>query len=107
VSVSVKQDGTGYIQTIVQDTGKGIRLEEQERIFDRFYQGGEDGGGRPGTGLGLSVTRELVCLQGGDIWVRSQVGVGSSFIFTLPEAEQQPDSGTPQPRRANAAGAGA
>ncbi len=87
ITVSVKPDGNGHVQTIVHDTGRGIAPDELGRVFDRFYQVGSDKGSQPGTGLGLPITKELVNLQGGDIWVRSQVGVGSTFIFTLPEGE--------------------
>ena len=87
INVSVKRDSTGHVQTIVRDTGKGIPPEAVDRIFDRFYQVELDSGNHPGTGLGLPITKELVHLQGGDIWVRSQVGVGSTFIFTLPETQ--------------------
>jgi two-component system, sensor histidine kinase and response regulator len=94
IAVSVKQDGTRYVQIIVQDTGRGMTPEEQERIFDRFYQAGAEGTGQSGTGLGLPITKALVNLQGGDIWVRSQVGIGSTFIFTLPQAELPADVST-------------
>jgi len=88
VEVSVKRDDTGYVQTIVKDNGNGIPPEEQEVIFDRFHQVRSTAGSHPGSGLGLPVTKELVNLQGGDIWVRSQMGLGSTFIFTLPESRQ-------------------
>ena len=85
ISVTVKSDGSGYVQTAVRDTGKGIAAEDLDQIFDRFYQvRGE--GSRGGTGLGLPITKELVELQDGQIWVESEVGVGSIFTFTLPEA---------------------
>jgi len=71
----------------VMDTGIGIPLEEQGKIFDKFYQveRGETRG-FPGSGLGLHITRELVRAMGGEIWVESEPGKGSTFTFTLPLA---------------------
>ena len=85
ISVTVKSDGSGYVQTAVRDTGKGIAAEDLDQVFDRFYQVKDEGGGLSGgTGLGLPITKELVELQDGQIWVESEVGVGSIFTFTLP-----------------------
>ncbi|MCX8027014.1 MAG: response regulator [Thermodesulfovibrionales bacterium] len=70
---------------IVSDTGIGISQEKQETIFDSFIQ--EDGSisrRYGGTGLGLTICKNLVQLMGGNIWVESEVGKGSSFYFTLP-----------------------
>lgn len=69
----------------VEDTGVGIPPEEQENIFKRFYQ--VDSAltrRRGGTGIGLNIAKEYVEMHGGDIRVESQLGKGSSFIFTLP-----------------------
>ena len=89
VTVEVKADGTGHVQTIIRDTGQGIAPEDRERIFDRFYQVTGDVGGKPGTGLGLPIAKQLVELQGGEIWVDSELGKGSTLVFTLPEAENK------------------
>ncbi len=72
------------LQVEVTDTGIGIRREDQDRIFEEFVQ---VDGGRPaeGTGLGLALTRKFVELHGGRIWVESEVGRGSTFIFRLPQ----------------------
>ena len=75
-----------FIQISVQDSGIGIKPEDAERIFDPFQQVA-DGLNRTyqGTGLGLSLTRQLVELHGGRIWAESGgVGVGSTFTFTVP-----------------------
>jgi PAS domain S-box-containing protein len=74
----------------VSDQGIGIPPEEQERIFDRFYR--IDNRLRretQGTGLGLYLTRAIVEAHGGHISVKSQVGRGSRFVFTLPLAHRQ------------------
>jgi PAS domain S-box-containing protein len=77
----------GYVQIDVIDNGIGISLEEQTQIWERFYRG-ENPAVREqvGTGLGLAIVRSLVELHGGKIWVKSELGVGSTFSFTLPTA---------------------
>ncbi len=71
------------IHISVQDTGVGIPAEEQERIFERFYKADRARAGG-GTGLGLAIAKHVVQAHGGQIWVRSQVGHGSTFTFSLP-----------------------
>jgi signal transduction histidine kinase len=61
-----------------------IRAEDQERIFEEFQQTGVGIEQREGTGLGLALSRRLVELHGGRIWVDSEPGKGSTFVFTLP-----------------------
>ena len=65
-------------------TGVGIAPEDQEAVFEEFRQVGTAAKKVEGTGLGLALSRKLVDLHGGGIWVKSQVGVGSMFTFTLP-----------------------
>lgn len=78
---------SGFARITVGDTGIGIPAEEQENIFDKFYQvGNATSGVREGTGLGLSITKELVQMHGGWIEVDSRPGEGSRFTFTLPIA---------------------
>jgi signal transduction histidine kinase len=77
--------GAGEATISVTDTGIGIPVEEQSRIFDDFYQAGSGGTGK-GAGLGLSIARQLVVCHGGSIWVESEPGKGSCFQFTLPLA---------------------
>ncbi len=75
----------GRVLVSVSDTGRGIPLEDQERIFERFEQGQLGDGRRPdGAGLGLALSKEFVAMHGGKIWVESEVGVGSTFTFSLP-----------------------
>ena len=71
----------------VSDTGVGIPAEKLTRIFESFEQAdGSVARQYGGTGLGLTITKQLVELHGGSIWVKSTVGVGSQFHFTLPLA---------------------
>ena len=78
-------DSHGGLVITVADTGIGIDPSDYDRIFAPFEQVGDSGlHGSEGTGLGLSLTKRLVELQGGKIWVRSKVGGGSSFTFTMP-----------------------
>ena len=69
----------------VSDTGIGIAPEDQATIFEEFRQvGGDYAHKSEGTGLGLTLAKKFVELHGGKIWVESEVGKGSRFIFTLP-----------------------
>ncbi|HET9837140.1 MAG TPA: PAS domain-containing sensor histidine kinase [Candidatus Angelobacter sp.] len=73
------------LQVVVGDTGIGVHPQEHDTIFDKFYQvGSTTEGTREGTGLGLPITRKLVELHGGNIWLESSPGKGSRFSFTLP-----------------------
>ena len=68
----------------VADTGVGIAPEDQETVFEEFRQVGMADKKVEGTGLGLALSRKFIELHGGRIWVKSQVGQGSTFTFTLP-----------------------
>jgi signal transduction histidine kinase len=75
----------GSVEISVSDTGIGIAPEDQARIFEEFRQVGSDYAHKvEGTGLGLTLAKKFVELHGGRIWVESEVGKGSRFIFTLP-----------------------
>jgi len=93
VTVRVSSGPQG-IRFEVADQGLGIPPEEQERVFDRFYQLTRAGLERRGAGLGLAVARGLVELYGGTIQVESQLDVGSTFTFVLPIARRV---GAPSP----------
>jgi signal transduction histidine kinase len=84
VDVSTSRVG-GEVQVAVTDTGPGIADGDQARIFEEFQQAHSGNGERPeGTGLGLALSRSLVELHGGRIWVESEAGKGSTFTFTIP-----------------------
>jgi PAS domain S-box-containing protein len=84
ITIGVQLRGD-MIQTHVSDTGLGISKENQPKIFDRFYRVEDtDIQQVSGTGLGLAIVKSLVEMHGGTIEVASELGVGSSFFFTLP-----------------------
>jgi GAF domain-containing protein len=74
----------GSVEVSVSDTGVGIAPEDQEAVFEEFRQVGTADKKAEGTGLGLTLCRKFIELHGGRIWVKSQVGVGSTFTFTIP-----------------------
>jgi signal transduction histidine kinase len=80
----------GMVEISVTDTGVGIRAEDQERIFHEFER--VDEGREPyheGAGMGLALVQRFVEMHGGKIWVESQYGKGSSFIFRLPITQEK------------------
>ena len=83
IAVTATQAG-GEVQVSVRDTGPGIAPEDQARIFEEFQQAEAGKEQHEGTGLGLALSRRMVELHGGRIWVDSQPGSGSTFTFTLP-----------------------
>jgi signal transduction histidine kinase len=84
-SVSVTLRATGeQVQLDVRDTGPGIPLEAQARIFERFYRAPSVASDERGTGLGLAIVKSIVEQHGGRVWVTSAVGQGSTFSVSLP-----------------------
>jgi len=84
-SVDVASSGLdGEVRVSVVDTGPGIAPEDQERIFEEFQQADLGSAQREGTGLGLALSKRLIELHGGRIWVESELGKGSTFTFALP-----------------------
>jgi GAF domain-containing protein/DNA-binding response OmpR family regulator len=78
----------------VTDTGIGIKIEDQEVIFEEFRQSSNVSVGETqGTGLGLTISKRLVEMHGGQIWVDSEYGVGSTFSFLLPVSSREAKSG--------------
>ena len=74
--------GNARIVFEVSDTGRGIPKEAQSRIFDKFQQ--VAGQRKGGTGLGLTICKNIVEAHLGKIWVESKLGEGARFIFTIP-----------------------
>ncbi|MBT6434773.1 MAG: hypothetical protein HOK28_16880 [Deltaproteobacteria bacterium] len=82
----VDDEGQRMYKFSVKDTGIGIPPEQCELVFESFRQvDGSHTRAHQGTGLGLAITKQLVELHGGRIWVESEVGVGSTFAFILPQ----------------------
>ncbi len=77
-------DTTADIYFSVHDTGVGISDEEQKALYDPFVQARSSGGTNEGTGLGLPISRQFVQLMGGDLFVTSRLGEGSTFEFVIP-----------------------
>lgn len=81
IHVSLVREKENWVQISIQDSGNGITPEHLDKIFDPFFT--TKGVGQ-GTGLGLSITYGIIQKHGGDIQVKSQVGVGTEFIIQLP-----------------------
>ncbi len=83
------EEGAPYVVHVaVRDTGFGIKEEDQPKIFSKFFRAeDEEIRNAPGTGLGLNITKTLVEMQGGKIWLESKFRQGSTFHFTVPVAE--------------------
>jgi len=77
---------------LVADTGVGVPAEDRERIFDSFQQGTRHSEQTEGTGLGLTLSKRILELHGGRIWVESEAGKGSTFGFALPTGSGEPAS---------------
>lgn len=90
VTRNVWEDGGApdeIMHVYVQDTGRGMSDEVLENLFQKFYRDPDvKESGIPGTGLGLNITKTLVDLHGGQIWVNSKLEEGSTFHFTVPLA---------------------
>jgi len=79
-------DQKNEVEFSVRDTGKGIDEQYQKRLFDRYFQVPTDGQNPSGSGLGLAISKDFIEAQQGKIWVKSAIGEGSTFGFTLPAA---------------------
>jgi signal transduction histidine kinase len=83
----------GMVEVSVADTGVGIAPEDQEAVFEEFRQVGTAAKKVEGTGLGLALSRKFIELHGGRIWVKSELGQGSTFTFTIPARREPGDRG--------------
>ncbi|WP_027339107.1 sensor histidine kinase [Halonatronum saccharophilum] len=82
-----------YIQIDIIDNGIGIPIEDQDRIFERFYRVDKSRNRQDkGSGLGLAIAKEIVNIHGGEIWVDSEEGRGSEFSFILPKGNLEKNS---------------
>lgn len=100
VGVTLKQTPDEVVGT-VRDTGIGIPREDLGRVFEEFYRTENARAVSPvGTGVGLSIVRRIIENWGGKVWVESELGLGSKFIFSLPRADVRPQS-TPSPEAAH------
>jgi len=92
-TITVRAEATSNAVVVsVADHGTGISPEEQERVFDRFYQATSNTLSRRGTGIGLSIAKRLAEMQGGRISVESMPGVGSTFFVTMPAVPSAVDA---------------
>jgi len=84
--VSIAADArNGHFAVTVTDTGPGIPLDQQDRIFEQFHQvDSSNTKAKGGTGLGLAIAKQIVEMHGGRIWVVSTPGKGSTFQMELP-----------------------
>jgi signal transduction histidine kinase len=92
----------GLLQIEVEDNGVGISPEQQQYLFRRFYRADNplrDEVG--GTGLGLSIAKSFVELHGGEMWVQSESGVGSTFSFILPVTQPEQPEHLEQPEQSS------
>ena len=80
----------GEVRVSVADTGPGIAPGDHERVFEEFQQTDAGLERLEGTGLGLALSKRLVELHGGRIWLESELGKGSTFVFTLPAGSSAP-----------------
>jgi signal transduction histidine kinase len=78
-----RKSAPDMLEFVVEDSGIGLSDNQQEVIFERFRQADENGNQFGGTGLGLTISRSLVQMKGGKMWVESSEGKGSSFYFTI------------------------
>jgi len=97
VDLIKKDEKKATVKFLVQDTGIGITKDRQDQIFESFTQADEQTTRQfGGTGLGLTITKQLIKLMGGDIEVKSQLGEGSNFFFSLDFEISNETTNTPE-----------
>ncbi len=88
IYIDKREDGDFY-QVSIRDNGSGIPEDKLGNIFDRFYRADESRSSETGgSGLGLSIARQIVKAHKGEIWAESQVGTGTTIAFTLPQSKE-------------------
>ena len=92
--LNYKVNKENYIKFFVSDTGTGIDKKHFDLIFDRFGQINKEEQSNKGTGLGLTICKNLVHLLGGRIWVDSELGKGTTFWFIIPDVREAPEQRT-------------
>lgn len=90
ITLHARASTDGFVEVAIEDTGIGIAPEHQALVFDEFRQvQGQLSRSQEGTGLGLPISKRLIELHGGRMWLTSTPGVGSTFFFTLPVVQTQ------------------
>ena len=83
INVVKSADSEASLHFEIADSGVGIATEDMDRLFESFEQVGESHRKEKGTGLGLTISQQVIQLMGGNIRVESELGVGSKFQFTI------------------------
>jgi heavy metal sensor kinase len=91
IKVSLRQQNSQWVQVLVSDTGCGIKQENLNKIFDKFFHTRHAKGGSEGSGLGLAIAKSIAQMHKGDVVVESAVGQGTTFIVSLPRKEVSKD----------------
>jgi len=97
IEVTARRGKPGFVVVQVRDSGIGIAKEDLDRIFDRFYRVGETKA--QGTGIGLSIVRNILRMHGCGIQAASKPGEGTTFTFSLPVPEEPSQASSAEPRR--------
>jgi signal transduction histidine kinase len=97
VRISVRGDESTHAEIIIEDTGPGIVADELERVFERHYRARGSAAGPEGSGIGLSIVRDILRLHGCTIRAESEPGQGARFRFGLPLADAPETSAAPSP----------
>ena len=84
VCVTLDTDKNGSILLSVRDNGNGLSESEQSKLFERYYRGTNTKEKPEGSGLGLAIANQIVTLHGGEITVKSQLGIGTEFVIHVP-----------------------
>lgn len=91
-SVNLKiQDSGEHYELHITDTGKGIAPEDHKKVFNEFETLGKSANHSKGTGLGLPISQKMIQAMGGDIYLKSEIGVGSNFWITVPKNRVLPE----------------